>query len=100
MFHSHNESTLKINPLSNNIKIDYIPSPVKEVADYFASHEQAKDIVKIKLPLAEHLGYTFRGIITCVSIIKAALGIRAWFIITPQQLRRYLLRIGGISLKD
>ena len=95
----HLEGTLKLNPLANNIIIDYIPHPTHEVADSYRTHEQVIDIVIINLPLVLQSGYTARGIITCVTIVKATLGIGKWFILTPQQLRRHLLRIGGRSIK-
>ena len=98
LFHPHLEGALKINPLSNRIIIDYFPESLKEVLLFYKKHQHVIDIIKIKLPLGVTLGYSLRGIITCVSIIKAVLGIGAWFVITPQQLRRHLLKIGGRSL--
>lgn len=37
-------------------------------------------------------GYTQRGLITCVSVVKSILGIEDMTVITPYQLDRYLLR--------
>jgi hypothetical protein len=39
--------------------------------------------------------YTQRGVQSCVSIVKSLLGIKAWHILTPQQLHDYLLENGG-----
>ena len=39
--------------------------------------------------------YIPRGLMTCVSVVKAIIGIRAWFVWTPEHLARYLLRSGA-----
>lgn len=36
-----------------------------------------------------------RGPLYCVSAVKAALGLRAWWVITPRQLHRHLCRLGA-----
>jgi len=36
--------------------------------------------------------FIMRGILTCVTIMKHLLGIRAWWILTPKQLAKYLER--------
>ena len=45
-------------------------------------------------PAHQHFqrGWRPRGLFTCVTAVKHLLGIRAWWIITPHQLYRYLQR--------
>lgn len=33
---------------------------------------------------------------TCVSVVKACLGIRAWWVLTPYQLYKYIAKHGGV----
>jgi hypothetical protein len=35
---------------------------------------------------------------TCVEVVKAALGIVAWWVLTPRQLARWLLRRGAVPV--
>lgn len=37
---------------------------------------------------------------TCVSVVKGVLGIRAWWVLTPYQLYKYLLKHGGQHLSQ
>lgn len=39
-------------------------------------------------------GWRPRGLLTCVTVVKHLLGIRAWWILTPHQLYRYLQQGG------
>lgn len=39
--------------------------------------------------------YVPRGLLTCVSLIKAMIGCNAWHVWTPEQLAKWLLRNGG-----
>jgi hypothetical protein len=43
--------------------------------------------------------YVPRGLLTCVSLIKALLSINAWHVWTPEQLARWLLRNGGVLME-
>lgn len=46
--------------------------------------------VDVDLP-PKHSGFIPRGLPTCVTMVKAALGLRAWNVWTPKALFRYLL---------
>ena len=72
--------------------------PTHAVA-HFLAEPLISDIVKINVRLATDGTVILRGIGTCVSAVKTVLGIRAWYILTPLQLRRYLLGLGGLSMK-
>jgi len=55
------------------------------------------DILAVRVEIDDRVGYIPRGLLTCVSGLKALLGVRAWWVITPNQLYRYLKRIGAES---
>ena len=93
------QHTLKINPLSNFITVDYWEESPEIIARHLLKKHDIKDIVKISLPIRANSSYTIRGLITCVTVVKAVLCLNRLFILTPQQLHRYLLRIGGTSLR-
>ncbi len=90
--------TMKMEPMATFTHMDYWMEDPENIAVEFIKQHQVKDIIKVRMRLKSD-GVIFRGIITCVSIVKAAMGIKAWWVMTPQQLRRYLLRHGGKSLK-
>jgi hypothetical protein len=60
-----------------------------------ALKDGATCVVKIAIDQKFTGAYVPRGLLTCVSLIKAALGLKAWFVWTPEHLARYLLRSGG-----
>jgi len=85
-------SSIKINPTINgtliipytaNVNIFY-KSLLRDYNCYIytVKHE---DVQKINVMF---------GVATCVSIVKNMLGIRAWWIITPRQLERYIQNRG------
>lgn len=43
--------------------------------------------------------FIFRGLLTCVSLIKAVIGINAWYVITPGDLARWLIKNGATRLE-
>lgn len=43
--------------------------------------------------------YIARGLLTCVSLVKAIIGVRAWYVWTPEHLARYLARAGATIIK-
>lgn len=51
----------------------------------------------ITLPVDQKFSgrYLPRGLFTCVSMVKALIGCNAWFVWTPEQLARWMLRNGG-----
>ncbi len=94
------QSTIKIELLATFLDTDYWEASPEEVAAEFAKEDYVLDIVKITLPLPSITHYSLRGFINCVTIVKTVLGLCSFLTLTPQQLRRYLLRIGGRSLKN
>lgn len=57
-------------------------------------------IVKVPLPTEYEECFRWRGIMTCVSIVKAILRINKPFILTPKSLFDYLKNHGGIIIYE
>ena len=94
-----NNKVIRINALSTYADLDYWDGSPEEVAQEFICEPNVVDIVKITLPLVKKVSYNVRGILNCVTIVKAFMGLNCWWIMTPQQLHRFLKRKGGRSLK-
>lgn len=94
------QHTIKVEPLATFLDVDYWADSPENVAKEFINEQKIKDIVKIMLPLPKTVSYNIRGLINCVTLVKSVMGLSKWFVMTPQQLHRYLLRIGGKSLKN
>lgn len=100
VFFPRHDGTLRINPLGNYIDVDYWRTNPENLApQYLKEDKRVVDIVKIVLPLKNNLSYNIRGLINCVTIVKAVMSINKFFILTPLQLHKYLISIGGVSLK-
>jgi len=94
------QTTIKVEPLSTFLDVDHWPYNPEELASEFIKENHILDVVKISLPLPKTVSYNIRGLMNCVTTVKSVMGLFKWFVMTPQQLRRYLLRIGGRSLKN
>jgi len=94
------QHTIKVEPLSTYLDTDYWACEPEEIAEEIIKEDYILDIIKISLPLPSNVSYNIRGLITCVTIVKFVMGLSKWFVMTPQQLHRYLLRIGGRSMKN
>ena len=93
-------STIKVEPLSTYLDVDYWPTDPEEIALAFIKDDYILDVVKISLPLPKTVHYNIRGLINCVTVVKSVMGLCKWFVMTPQQLHRYLIKIGGRSMKN
>lgn len=91
------QGTIKVEHLTTFLDVDYWEAEPEEVVKEFIKEDHVLDIVKISLLLPQK--YNIRGLINCVTLVKAVTGLCKWFVITPQQLHRHLLRVGGESLK-
>lgn len=86
--------SLVINPVTWCVQSDvYFETPDRMAQE--ALREGATCVIKIPIDLAFDRDYVPRGLLTCVSLIKAILGISAWYVWTPEHLARWLLRNGG-----
>jgi len=87
-----------INPHSDHVRTDVV---FKHPADICASMLREGVTACISIPIDQKFTgrYVPRGFITCVSLVKIFLGIGAWYVWTPEQLARYLLRNGGTLME-
>lgn len=83
--------SLIIDPLKWGLATVYEPHDFNDVVEH-----HGKDATAVLMCMADYKLCTypiFRGIYSCVMIVKAALGIkRSKFVVTPKQLYRLLLR--------
>lgn len=90
--------SLVINPVTYAVKIDYFWLNPRKMVD-----EMLKDgctaVIEVPVDIALKDGYIPRGLLTCVSLVKAIIGVRAWYVWTPYHLARYLIRHGGTLIK-
>lgn len=86
--------TLVFEPTAWGLEMDVVWRDPEAVArDYWRAGCTA--IVKTSVTVPPLRVFAVRGSITCVSLIKAVLGIFDWRIITPRHLFRRLMRDGG-----
>lgn len=79
------------------INIDLLPLSLDSYLNKAEKTEDSKACVEIKSIRALD-NFLPRGAITCVSVIKALLRIRGFFVITPYQLYKRLKKLGGVVL--
>lgn len=94
------QKVIRVNALSTYIDLDFWEGTPDQVSKEFLQEKNVVDIVKISLPLVKKSSYNIRGILNCVTIVKSFLGLKCWWIMTPKQLRRHLLSLGGKSLRS
>lgn len=83
-----------INPVTWCVHSDVIFEHPEKLCR-MAIEEGATTAIKIAIDLQIKRDYVPRGLITCVSLVKALLGITAWYVWTPKHLARYLINNGG-----
>lgn len=87
--------TIKIEPMSWGMDIEVFWEDIDFIAEeYLKSGVTAVVKYYVEKP-PKRPGYVPRGVITCVSVLKSFLGIRAWRIWTPWQLFVYMLCHSG-----
>jgi len=87
-------SCVVIDPRTNHVSIDVLFMPAEDVANH-ALEQGAKCVIKYYVDRRGLPDYVPRGILTCVSMLKAICGIGAWYVWTPQHFARWLLLNGG-----
>lgn len=87
-----------INPWVECIRSDVVFQSPRAVSEAFL-RDGATCVIAIPIDQKFTGRYVPRGLLTCVSLIKALLGINAWQIVTPEQLASWLLRHGGELLE-
>ncbi|MDD9904801.1 MAG: hypothetical protein OXT06_14620 [Rhodospirillaceae bacterium] len=83
--------TLKIEPLRWGIDTEVWWHDPEEVAQHFLDLNVTAVVALDVTTPPPGVPFIPRGLMTCVTVIKAALGIRAWHIWTPKALFRYVL---------
>lgn len=85
--------TLLVNHTGTVLAVEVLP----QSADAFAEMLQAQHgaVLLAPPPAAARSGPALRGPMTCVEAVKALLGIRAPFVLTPEQLACHLVRAGA-----
>lgn len=88
-------ASLVINPLTWGVEALVIRKHPEEVCR-LQLEDGATAAISIPIDLRHERLYVPRGLLTCVSLIKAVLGMRGgWYVFTPKHLARYMLRHGG-----
>ena len=91
--------TMKVEPLKWGIDTEVWWEHPEIVAQAFLDAGATAVVAfPVKAPPTE--GFVFRGLFSCVVIVKAVLGVKNWRVWTPWQLFRYLLRHGGTLTGD
>ena len=94
-FRNYNGITLTINHLAQGLILDASPVLAPDCVSVL-SKEGAETVVLF----AGQLKYCYlqRGVQSCVSVVKSLIGLKAWHVLTPQQLYEYLIHNGGVEL--
>mgnify|MGYP001146971656 CR=1 FL=1 len=83
-----------IDTRTNCTDCDVLFTPPKDVVQYLLK-EGTTCAIKVRIDRHGKRDYVPRGILTCVSLVKSIIGIGAWWVWTPEQLARHLVRNGG-----
>jgi hypothetical protein len=89
--------TLFVDPLAGRLTVEYFPQPVEQVTRHFVDAGIWTLAFPGVLP-GPHRRPPLRPLVTCTEVIKAAIGLRAWSVITPRQLARALRRRGAVPV--
>lgn len=86
--------TMVVNPCGWGLHVDVIwRTPEQIVAEFVA--EGCTAVLQQTVELPPPQPFILRGVFTCVSVIKAALGLRNWRVVTPYGLFRFMLANGA-----
>jgi hypothetical protein len=78
--------TVILNTLLSSVFVEWVPYDVEACA--IACRRRGWIVVKVVNQSRKDYG--LRGFISCVSVVKAAIGIKRWWIVTPYQLYKHL----------
>lgn len=94
-FRDYNGITLIVNHIAPGLLVDATNVKAVECAKAIAL-QKGETIVLFASRLKPR--YTPRGMQSCVSVVKALLGLTAWRVWTPQGLYQYLIANGGVEI--
>lgn len=86
------EFTLKIEFPQGMIDVAVGWCDADRTIEQFLAEDVVVDILRVRVDADDKIGYMPKGLLTCVSGVKAFLGVRAWWILTPRQLYEHLIR--------
>lgn len=87
-----------VNPITFCVKVGVIDMHPQELAKKLLD-EGYTAVIKVPVDHDYKTDYIPRGLLTCVSLVKAIIGVRAWYVWTPKHLARYLVRNGCEMMK-
>lgn len=93
------EFTLKIEFPEGPTDVAVWWADTDQVLDHFLAEPAVVDILRVVVDVDHNIGYMAKGLLTCVSGVKAFLGVGAWWVLTPRQLHEHLIRKGARSMR-
>ena len=87
------DATLVVEHVGSHLLQSVQPEPIGVLVVQW--QDQLHAMVLLVPPLPARPGAALRPPMTCVEAVKAALGIRAWWVLTPRALFRHLRRLGA-----
>lgn len=87
--------TQNVEYLRGRLFVESFALPVGEWLQVLKDYRLVTVIVEFEVAEVEPFNYNLRGLLTCVSVVKAFIGVGAPLSFTPKQLFRELLRRGG-----
>jgi hypothetical protein len=94
-FRDYNGITLIVNHIAQGLLVDATNVKAVDCAKAIA-RDKGETIVLFASRLKPR--YTPRGVQSCVSVVKALIGLAAWRVWTPQGLYQYLIDNGGVVI--
>ncbi len=91
--------TMKIEPLTWGIDVDLWFEHPDVVAKSFYE-KGATAILKVPVKIPATPSFVPRGVYSCVTVVKAMVGVRQWRVWTPKGLFGYLVRRQSAELLD
>ncbi len=87
--------TLWIEPVGWGLAFEVLYEAPNKIAERMVRTGEATEAISYPLSLPPKRAYIPRGLWSCVTTVKAVLGLQSWMIITPLRLAEYLRRNGG-----
>lgn len=98
VFYGAKAGTVALHPLRNTWGLEWMPCEPHEFAQQLYEHPEQRYRILV-IDRSTRFAYTIRGVITCVSVVKACLNLRGWAI-TPKQLYKHLIKLGAIEVGE
>lgn len=83
---------------TDHVRSDVLPQTPTAVCEA-ALKDGATCVISIAVDQKFSGRYVPFGLLTCVSLVKAMIGCKAWYVWTPEQLARWLLQNGGTLME-